>query len=381
MTFARLFAVALLLSLAACSGSAATSPDAGTPPNADLSGFMGTPPDLSSVPPPPTPAIEFIGRFDNSDPAGPKFAWSGSTIRVRFSGTQLTLKLKDPSQPGYANTYTIVVDGGAPTQLTADGTKSSYPIATGLAAGTHEVAITRNTEAFVGVAQFLGFDYGPGGALLAPTPRGRRIELIGDSITCGYGDEGADQNCKFSTATEDNFIAYGSVAARALDADAVTLAWSGKGVYRNNDSSMTETMPILWKRTLPADPQSAWSFATPPPDAVVINLATNDFAPGTPDEKGFVAAYQGLLSDVRARYPSAHIFAALGPMLGGAELASARTFINEAIANLHDAQVQLIEFPTQDGSTGFGCDWHPSAQTHQAMGTQLAAAIKSALGW
>jgi len=43
--------------------------------------------------------------------------------------------------------------------------------------------------------------------------------------------------------------------------------------------------------------------------------------------------------------------------------------------------VYFVEFPQQDGSTGYGEDWHPSIATHQLMAERLTAEIKNKLGW
>src|SRR5579859_711970 len=39
-------------------------------------------------------ALHFIGRFDTSDPAGPRFEWPASAVVARFTGTALDVKLK-----------------------------------------------------------------------------------------------------------------------------------------------------------------------------------------------------------------------------------------------------------------------------------------------
>jgi len=41
--------------------------------------------------------------------------------------------------------------------------------------------------------------------------------------------------------------------------------------------------------------------------------------------------------------------------------------------------VYFVEFPQQDGSTGYGEDWHPSIATHQLMAERLTAEIKTSL--
>ncbi len=62
-----------------------------------------------------------------------------------------------------------------------------------------------------------------------PEPRQRRLLFIGDSITAGYGVLCNDSVGPFSPETESAFHAYAAVAARALEADAHVIAYSGKG--------------------------------------------------------------------------------------------------------------------------------------------------------
>src|ERR1043166_8322613 len=41
----------------------------------------------------PVETVHFIGRFDTSDAAGPKFEWSASAVAARFTGTGIDVKL------------------------------------------------------------------------------------------------------------------------------------------------------------------------------------------------------------------------------------------------------------------------------------------------
>ncbi len=63
-----------------------------------------------------------------------------------------------------------------------------------------------------------------------PQPRDRRLLFIGDSITAGYGVLCNDTAAPFAAETESAYHTYAAVAARALDADAHVIAFSGKGV-------------------------------------------------------------------------------------------------------------------------------------------------------
>jgi lysophospholipase L1-like esterase len=321
-------------------------------------------------------AVRYVGRFDESDPSGPRFAWSESGVAVRFKGTRLDVKMKDPSG---LNAFQIVVDGAPTTIVATSATKDTYTVASGLPDAEHEVLLVKRTEARVGEVQLLGL--APDGALLPPPPApARRIELIGDSITAGYGNEGANERCHFSPGTENAYMTYGPLAARALGAEAAIVAWSGKTV---------DGMSELYDRALPNRAESRWDPQAQVPDVVVINLGTNDLTRGD-HEYAFMQGLGKLVDRVRANYPKALIVLALGPMLtdnwpaGKQMLTRARVGVRGAVAakqKAGDSRVVYLEFPTHDGATGYGCDFHPSLKTHQMMADRLASLIKAEMAW
>lgn len=329
--------------------------------------------------------LHFVGRFDTRDAAGPRFEWPGSQVRARFSGTGATLHMRDARG---TNRFRVSVDGAAPVVITMSG-GDRYPLATGLPDGKHDVVITKITESFVGSAQLFDITSTEGRPLVpTPPPFARNIEFIGDSITCGYGDDdhgphGADGQCSFSPATEDESLTYATRAAAALDAGHTAIAWSGIGVYRSYDGSTTDQMPILWRRALADDATSAWDFRVIP-DVVVINLGTNDFAHGDPGAP-FVTAYVGFLADIRSKYPAARIIATLSPMITDITIRTpAAQAIHNAVETRNDAgdaNVTYFEFDPQLASDGYGCDFHPSVTTHQKMSKKLVPVIKALTGW
>ena len=127
---------------------------------------------------------------------------------------------------------------------------------------------------------------------------------------------------------------------------------------------------------------SAWDFGRFQPDAVVINLGTNDLSTiSDPDKATFEAAYKGLLTRVRQAYPNARILCTNGPLLSGTELATVRGYIGNVVASLGDPKITTFEIEPQDGSDGYGCQYHPSLQRHQKVAAVVTGALKSALGW
>lgn len=310
------------------------------------------------------PAVHFVGRMDVADPAGPRFAWSGTGVVAEFMGSTVTLRLNDPG----TNQFTVVLDGEVAPKLVTVAGQSEYVLASELAAGSHQVEVYRRTEASFGPTQFLGFDFGADGVLLPPPAVTRRIEIIGDSVSAGYGNEGT-LPCEFTADTENHYLTYGAIAARALGAELSTVAWSGKGVVYNYDADVVDPMPALYGRVLPQDPASAYDFSAAP-DVVLINLGTNDFSTdGDPTTELFAAEYADLLQRVHTAYPDAFILCTVGPLLSGADLDAARAGIAAGVAAFEAAggsNARAWDMNVPNG-TPPGCDYHPNLETHQAM--------------
>jgi len=318
--------------------------------------------------------LRIVGRTAaGTAPGSVRFSWAGVNIHAQFTGTQASMALNDGSNK---NRFTVVVDGGTPTTMTTAAGQTSLPLATGLTSGTHDLVIWRNTEASIGVTQFSGLsNFGAGGALVAPAAGpNKRIEMVGDSLTVGAGVEGNAACPGGIDAFTNNYLAYGSIAARTVGADVVTVAWSGIGVYRNYDGSMTSTMPTRYPYSIPND-MTAWDFSQYQPDVVVINLGTNDFGqgdPGTPYE----TAYEAFLKTIRGKYASAYFI--LIDMYGGQRLVR----INDVVTAMKAAGETKIEaLSVSSAQNNLGCNQHPNVAGQAAMGAVLATRLKTLMGW
>ncbi|MBZ5711346.1 SGNH/GDSL hydrolase family protein [Nannocystis pusilla] len=320
------------------------------------------------------PGIHYVGRHDASDPNNIRMSWSGVGAVVRFDGTDLHADLDDNGR-----WFTVVVDGQVqPPLMTAPG-PMTYPLATGLAPGEHTVELYRRTEGSFGVTTILGFDVT--GELLSPPPVTRRIQVIGDSISCGYGNEGVSP-CNFSAETENHYRTYGAIAARAVGAELHTIAWSGKGVVNNYGDDVFEPMPQIYDRTIAGDGGAQWDHAAWQPDVVVINLGTNDFSTDDdPPEDVFVPAYVAFLSHLRDVYPDAFILP-VAPLLWGDEATMVAGYLQSVVDQRHaegDLDVAFVDINA--APVGSGCDGHPSVATHEGMAQNLVTALGQHLGW
>ncbi len=325
------------------------------------------------------------GAFDLRRPDAPRFAWPAAGVTLRFHGTGLRVELTDvpnPDDTPATDWLAVSVDALPPRALALRRGRHAYPLAEGLAAGDHVVRLRKRTEPEVGTVTLHGFELSPGGRLLAPPPaRPLRLRVIGDSVSAGYGLEGADGACHFSAATEDATRAYAAVAGELLGAELTLSAWSGKGVVQNFSADGSETMPALFARAIPTEPGGPRGAAGPF-DALVVNLGTNDYYRAPPDADALAARFRSLLAEAERGAAGAPTVLLLTPLLADDHpRPGARSHLRAVLAGLvaeAPARRSLVE-QYVDPREGVGCDFHPSARTHDRLGRELAAHLAAAL--
>jgi lysophospholipase L1-like esterase len=328
------------------------------------------------------PNIQYVGRFNFANPKEVVFDWPGVIIQAKFKGSSCAVRLEDGK-----NEYAVIVDNYAPRILTTD-TSKVYRLISGLDdSKEHTIKIQKRTETFVGKGIFYGFILDRGSTLLSPDKGpDRRIEFIGNSITCGYGDEGESANCSFSPATENANMSYASITSRALQADYSLVAYSGRGVVRNyGDVNKTsrDPMPSLYDRTCFYDSTVKWNFKNWIPQVVVINLGTNDFSTKPyPDKDVFQRAYLDLIKRVRLLYPGVTIFCLCGPMIEEPCLSYIREVVGNDQLMKREKDVFFIEIKRSAlADTDWGCDMHPNIYGMQKMADMIVPAIKLRMNW
>ena len=321
------------------------------------------------------PGIRWMGRVEKTA-QGARFTWSGTGFVARFRGTALSARIKiSGDEP--SDYFQLIVDGKS-SVLTVQSGERDYALAQNLASAEHLVTLWRRTETLAGTVEVVNVTVQ--GELLAPPVPNKRLEVIGDSITAGFGVD-----CKaddvFGYSNENHYGTYAGVAARALGADLFTLAQTSIGMSRDDDGNTENQMPVLYLRTLGNSASSRWNFANWIPGAVVINLGPNDFAFGDPGQ-AYLNNYVKFVDDMRGRYPAARIYLALSPMLFDDVREAQRRYLEQVRtgrANKGDTNVAILDLPVpEDGQWGCG---HPNAASHAAIGVALQQALKADLGW
>jgi len=339
--------------------------------------------------------IQYTGRISLANPERPAWNFPGIQIAAAFEGTSLKMLAKPRS--GY---FMAQIDRGEPFKVAFTGEKDSLvTLATALPEGRHQVRLMYAIEGYEFYPEFWGFVLDEGRQLCqAPALPSRKIEFVGNSITCGYGNEGTNKEEHFDYATENHYYSYDAITSRALQAQHWVVARSGIGAYRNygeaKAGSPNSCMQVQYEYTGYAPDaklrqrggfdSERWDFSRCQPDVVCINLGTNDLSTNNYDLKLLKQGYQHLLKMVRQHNPKAKVVFLCGSMLGGKELETAKRLLNEVADEARkagDKEVYRFDFTPQNGDLGYGNDWHPSHWQHEKMAAELTAYLRSLMNW
>ena len=326
------------------------------------------------------PEIGYVGRTAG-DGGGVSFDWAGTTVRCRFTGSRLAVRVSDTQK----NYYRVTVDGEE-TTIATFGTDSLVVLAEGLGRGEHFATLLKRTEGDQGRTTIHAFLLDGDGTLLpAPEPRRRHIEFIGNSLTCGYGVEGAAKTDPFLPETENCYYSFASIIARVFDAECTLISHSGRGVARNygdRNSTSEETMPDRMLRTFDEAPEPLWDFAASPyrPDLVVINLGSNDFSTRPhPSREEFRVGYLRMLGALREHYGERMPILCVAPYTHGPAFAYIEELVREAPwPNLGFAAL-LPGYYAE--TTDLGAVGHPNRIGQRKMAMALIPYVSSLTGW
>lgn len=341
--------------------------------------------------------ISYMGRVDRSNPNYVAFSYPGVTIRTKFKGETICARIQDSAdaQSGMHNTFYCIIDSGAPKKIVLNKAQFEYSLAAHLdREKTHTLELIKLTESCVGEVRFCGFRVGEKngeGVLIAPDSLpDLKMEFIGNSITCGYGNELSSMTPKmsFSPLNENNYHAWGAMTARALNAQYVCTAYSGKGLCRNYEGDTNNTLPQLYNQTIANKADKEWNHEDYKPDIIVLNAGTNDFGAETTtnvavDSIQFITEYTAFLYRLKSYHPEAVIICAVGPMVNDEnkehvnQLTRYSQYVLSAIQKAGGEKKNIHYFETEPQKGPYGEDYHPTIATHQKMAKELVSFIIS----
>lgn len=328
--------------------------------------------------------IVYNGRITWRNPLAPEFSYPGVSAEFRFKGTSVAMLAKPDS-----GQFMVEIDGQDPFKICFTEADSVVTLASNLSNSEHRVKVTYAIEGYDKHPQFRGFRLSDGGKMLkAPKRSKHKIEFIGNSITCGYGIEAESEKIHFSYETENHYYTYAARTARALGADYHAVARSGLGMYRNYsgpaEGNPDMCMPAIYGQTLYYDASERWDFSKFQPDLVCVNLGTNDMSTGCRDSVRYEKAALDFTRTLRRTYPKAQIVLLTGSMQTDEALDIVANALNRVCDKLRsegDNRIYRFDMSPQDGSLGYGGDYHPSMRQAKKMADELTAYLRTITNW
>lgn len=239
-----------------------------------------------------------------------------------------------------------------------------------------------------------------------------KIEFIGDSITSGEGTYGANEDTDWLAMYMSSSRTYATMLAKTLDADIHIISQGGWGVLSSWCNEPQNNIPRIYEKVCGLATGSFnekfgtlkdYDFKSWQPDAIVVNLGTNDAsafnqpeytnpvtgekfkqrknADGSfnkDDIERFKVAVVNFMKMLRKNNPKSHILWVYGML--GYDLCLP---ITEAIARYQaetgDSNVQFITLPDTTFKT-VGAHSHPGYEAHKTAYEVLKKYLGDKLG-
>jgi hypothetical protein len=333
--------------------------------------------------------LTYSGRIDKISSNEVVLIGSAASVSMLFTGDTCVVYLKNNTPNKLHNFISIELDGEDLGRTMLEGDSMiAMPVEIAFKLDKHKLSIYKSTEAANGNVIF-------GGVLCQQLVEQqglpeKRIEFIGNSITCGMGNDTLDIPCHTDLWYDQHnaYWAYGSIVARALKINYMLSSVSGIGIYRNWNVEDGPTMPMVYEnRYLNTDGSKKWDFSSFTPNVVSICLGTNDLSDGDGihvrhpfDATIFTSKYIKFLETIYSHYPETQIALLGSPMITGEKdsiLIKCLTNVKNHFEGTNHKPITIFQF---DGITPHGCDSHPDIEDHMQMAEQLIPFYQQLLG-
>lgn len=214
----------------------------------------------------------------------------------------------------------------------------------------------------------------------------RKLEWVGDSITAGYGTApvAGSNPCPSLLAVEDPSRAATFRVCAGLESECSVVAVSGDTVLTPPGGAPADKppLPLVYPRARTYMPQLVWDVSRYVPDAIIINLGTNEqIMPNF--NTSYIPALHAFLLQLSG---PASVFA-----IQGLPIPLALTYCGPMVFDYCDGMQEAtaaaaasgarVQFLGQVNATLDGCAGHPGPVGQAQMAQALQPRIAAALGW
>ena len=352
--------------------------------------------------------IYICGRTVKQNPL-PLF-WSASGVELITDGTEFSFVVESGFSL-YEQWIRIEVDGFQTLRMPLRGGREKITLFRGMNSGVQKrIRLYKEVQAMRDDPQsfLLLHAVETDGQLFPLPPYSCRLEFVGDSITSGEGLAGAQCMHEWNSSVFSSIGSYALKVAEAFQADYRLISQSGWGTFYSFDNQPQNNLPSVYEEVcsvvrgtrnaelhaLEKNDFTAWK-----PDAVIINLGTNDggsfqnpawmdpesglFYQQRRDPDGqmnrecldhFEKAVRDFLTKLRRCNPDSYLLWVYG-MIGH----DMEPYLQHAVAQYQsesgDTQVSYLSLP--DMQAGWqGANDHPGLPSHEAAAETIIAEMR-----
>lgn len=360
-----------------------------------------------------TPHYKVHGRTDNSQYPLPLF-WNGSAVEVNVSGTELWIDIDvdfDTFEPWVGTD----IDGAFMSrQMLMPGSYSVCLFRNMTMEAVKNVRFYRELQAMSedDNCHVLIRGFRTDGEFFPVADKPFKLEFIGDSITSGEGTYGPNGDQPWISMFMSSSRNYAAMTAKALNAEFRLISQGGWGVLCGWDNNPHHNIPSCYEKICglglgefneKLGAQKMNPFQEWKPDAIVVNLGTNDCSafnqpmwedPATgesfkqhlnpdgsfvaEDAARFEKAVVDFLYMLRKNNPDSPIVWVYG-MLGYDLSLPIVNAINTFRRESGDIKTFFLQLPNTTVET-VGCRFHPGVKSHERAAKVLTEYLAQLLG-
>lgn len=332
--------------------------------------------------------LQYSGRIDFEVPEAPVFIYAASSVRLRFRGTRILVELAN-RRVYWTNEMGYFLDGvQGKIRLSSGEARQCYPIGENLEDTEHELLLFKRMDA-CHIVTFYGFEVSEGAVVLPPPNKPkRRIEVFGDSVSCGEVSEAVDfvgkEDPEHDGEYSNSWYSYAWMTARALHTELHDTSQGGialldgTGWFGEPDSIGMKSCydKLLYNPQLGTVKQ--WDFTRYVPHVVIVALGQNDSHPDDYMAKDYDGSraicwrthYRAFVERMMEIYPKSQIILTTTLLCHDASWDRA---IGEVCGEIGSARVHHFLYQRN----GAGTPGHPRIPEAEEMAEELTGYIQS----
>lgn len=368
--------------------------------------------DLKSYALPDISHYKVYGRTDTDTYPLPLF-WNGSAIEVNVTGTELWIDIEVDFEAFEPWIGTSIDGAFISRQMLMPGCYSLCLFRNMSKETIKNVCFFRELQAMAvdQSCHVLVRGFQSDGEFLPVPEKSLKLEFIGDSITSGEGTYGPKGDQPWASMFMSSSRNYATLTAKALQADCCLISQAGWGVICGWDNNPHHNIPSCYEkicglsygecnRKLGAqkpNPFDKWQ-----PDAIIVNLGTNDCgafsqpewhnpetgetfcqrknADGSFSQEDIVRFQKAVIDFLymlRKHNPSSKIVWIYG-MLGNELSRPIEDAVDGFRRETGDSDVTYLELPGT-AEEDIGCRFHPGVRAHERVAEILSEYLKELL--